>query len=201
MPRSSRAKQTPLDRLEEVRQRRVALAHQSDEWSRRRTEAEQALSELPDRRREAMAAEALGQDAEVPSGAGLQATIAEAIERLEAIRSAERELTADEHAIIDANLGFFEARDVQAQGEAGAALERAAESVKAAEAEARAAMAERSTVRRAYIRLGLDPPPEMLASDLAAPLLELNKARQILGQHERAMRNYQQRRATAEAVR
>ena len=64
-----------------------------------------------------------------------------------------------------------------------------------AEAEVRAAMAERGIVRRAYIRCNLDPPPEMLPSDFAAPLSTLNEARRVLGRHEQAMRNYQDRRA------
>ena len=88
---------------------------------------------------------------------------------------------------------------MQAQADAGAALERAAEAVRASEAKVRAAMAERSTVRLAYIRCSLDPPPEMLASDFAAPLSALNEARRVIGRHEQAMRDYRERRAALPA--
>src|SRR5436305_5622240 len=97
---------TPLDRLEEIRGKRIALAQQRDEWSRRRGEAERALAELPDQRREAMRAQARGEDADVPEGGRFQAIVSEAMERDAAIRVEERDLTAEEHSIVDTNLPF-----------------------------------------------------------------------------------------------
>jgi hypothetical protein len=175
---------TPAEQIEALRQRRVELAKRHDEVSRRR--------ELPDARQEAMRAQERGADAEVPSGAELQATVAEARERIEAIKAEEGATTAAEHVVVDSNLGFVEEPDLQALKEAGAALERAAESVRAAETKVRAAMTERSIVRLAYIRRGEDPPPELPPADFASLALELEEARRIITRHERAIRGSSQ---------
>jgi len=147
MPRGRKAP-TPLDALEEVRQRRLELAHKREQWERKRTEAERALQELPDRRRETMDANA----EQLPSGEGLQATVAEAKERIDYFRGvAARKLDAEEHAIVDADLAFFDRLDVEAIQKAGAALEQAAEGITTAGGAIRAARNTHSTVRaRAY---------------------------------------------------
>jgi hypothetical protein len=183
---------TPAEQIEALRQRRVELAKRRDEASRRRDEAERALRELPGARQEAMRAPERGADAEVPSGAELQATVAEAKERIEAIKAEEGATTAAEHVVVDSTLGFVEEPDLQALKEAGAALERAVESVRAAEIKVRAAMTERSIVRLAYIRRGEDPPPELLPADFASLALELEEARRIITRHERAIRGSSQ---------
>ena len=183
---------TPAEQIEALRERRVELARRRDDASHRRDEAERALRELPDARQEAMRAEERGADAEVPSGAELQATVAEAKERIEAIKAEEGATTAAEHVVVDSNLGFVEEPDLQALKEAGAALERAAESVRAAETKVRAAMTERSIVRLAHIRRGEDPPPELLPADFASLALELEEARRIIARHERAIRGSSQ---------
>jgi flagellar biosynthesis chaperone FliJ len=139
MARASR-KRDPLQRLEEIRQRRIALAHQRDDWARKRTEAERALAELPDRRRTVMQAQARGEDAELPTGEGLQAIIAEAIERDAAIRVEEQRLTGDEHAVIDGSLRFFEELAEKGSREAEQELDRAVESAQAAQRAIRAAV-------------------------------------------------------------
>src|SRR5437764_11959295 len=131
---SSRGRKTttPLDRLEEIRGKRIALAQQRDEWSRRRGEAERALAELPDKRREAMRAQARGENADVPEGGRFQAIVAEAIERDAAIRREEQDLTEDEHAVIDGSLRFFDQQAEAASHAAEQELDRAVESVQAA---------------------------------------------------------------------
>jgi hypothetical protein len=105
----------------------------------KRGEAERELAELPDRRREAMQAQARGEDAELPTGDGLQAIIAEAIERDAAIRMEEHRLTEDEHAVVDANLAFFDELAEQASREAEQELEEALEGAQAAQRAIRAA--------------------------------------------------------------
>jgi hypothetical protein len=191
----ARARKAPtsLDALEEIRQRRLALAHKRDEWARKRGEAERELSTLPDRRSAAMRAQARGEEAEVPEGGHLRAIVAEAIERDAAIRREEHDLTAEEHSIIDANLPFFDRLDVEAIQKAGAAIEQAAQGIRTAEAAIRAARGTHSTVRLARIRRGENPPQEMLPSDFAGAGLELNEARRVMGRYEQIMLGYQER--------
>ena len=168
------------------------LAHKREQWERKRTEAERALQELPDRRRQAMDADA----EQLPSGEGLQATVAEAKERIDYFRDvAARKLDAEEHAIVDADLAFFDRLDVEAIQKAGAALEQAAEGITTAEGAIRAARGTHSTVRLARIRRGEGPPQEMLAVDFASAVLEINEARRVMGRYEQIMLAYRERRA------
>lgn len=180
--------------LEQIRLKRLAFEHRRGEVESERTAAEQALAALPDLRQQALRAQERGEEAEVPSGEGLQAAISLAVERLAAIKVEEQKLTEEAHEIVDRHLGYFEERDRQAQGEAGAALEQAAESIRASERKVRAAMAARGIVRLACIRAHLDPPPEMLPSDLLVGVLELEKARHTIARHESAIREHQEHR-------
>jgi len=186
---------TPLDRLEAIRQRRLELAHKRDQWERKRTEAERALTELPDRRREAMDADA----EQLPSGEGLQATVNEAKERIDYFRDvAERRLDAEEHAVIDASCGFFDELAEKASQEAEQELQKAVESAQAAQRAIRAAVDAWGTVRRSRLRNGRDGFGQMLPADFAGVTRELEAAQRLIwpGARQSAWEDFRAREAS-----
>jgi hypothetical protein len=176
----------PERELAALHEKRVGLAHKRDAIENAMTAAQRVLDEAPERRNTVLLSEARG---EQPSETATdvesdrrraEAEIAGGRERVDALRTVEKEIEAEVNAVIDAHPDHFTAAAVAASQATSEAITAALDATRAAVTawmEARAAWSRvRLSRRRRGLELGPELGPEVPINDLGACLNELSKA-------------------------
>jgi hypothetical protein len=179
MPRIGKAPERELAALHE---KRIALAHQRHEIENAMTVAQRVLDAAPDRRRAVLLSEARGeQPGETATHVEddrrkAEAGIAGGRERVEALRTVEKEIEVEVDAVIDAHPEHFLAAAVATSEATSEAITVALNATQAAVSAWMGAREAWGRVRMSRRRRGLDLGPEVPVSDLGQSVNELAKA-------------------------